>query len=103
MSRNTKRFNVRVDEDEFKQIEYWANKRGVSINEYARLAFDYMIRRENRDFDVPNIVDQRINQLVDSIAVLSSNVKSLESITTSGFSSLLSLTRGDNYLLEDGD
>ena len=45
----------------------------------------------------------RLNQLIDAMAVLSSNVKSLESVVTSGFDSLLVLTKGDNYLLSHQD
>ena len=42
---------------------------------------------------------------MDLVTGLSSNIKSLEDVTVSGFDSLLGLTRGDNYLLEqeDGD
>ncbi len=46
---------------------------------------------------------QRLNQLADTISVLSLSIQSLEKIITSGFDSLISLTRGDNYLLEDDD
>ena len=44
----------------------------------------------------------RLNQLVDVVALLSSNVKNLESVVVSGFDSLVGLTRGDNYLLDEG-
>ena len=44
-----------------------------------------------------------MNQLVDVVTNLSSNIKSLEDVTVSGFDSLLGLTRGDNYLLEHED
>ena len=55
---------------------------------------------ENEDYDLPTLETRRLNQIVDALTTLSHNVQSLESVTTSGFDSLLGLTRGDNYLLE---
>ena len=74
------------------------------MNEYILEAIDRQIAYENRDYDLPTAEINRLNQLTDLILTLSSNVKNLEDVTISGFDSLLGLTRGDNYLLEeDGD
>ena len=40
-------------------------------------------------------------QFVELITSLNSNVSNLEEVTVTGFNSLISLTRGDNYLLDD--
>ena len=58
---------------------------------------------ENGDYDLPKAEILRLNQLIEIISVLSSDVQSLESVTIHGFDSLLNLTRGDNYLLEEED
>ncbi len=97
------RVTVTLDDDSFERLKYWAAKREVSINEYLGEAIAAAIRRENNDYDLPELEIQRLNQLIDVITVLSSNVKSLEDVTVSGFDSLLELTRGDNYLLEAED
>lgn len=101
----THRVTTTLSEAEFKTLEFWAEKKGVSINEYLKDALQLAIRWENKDYDLPTLEIQRLNQMLDVITVLSSNVQSLESVVVSGFDSLLGLTRGDNYLLEqeDGD
>ncbi|SIO89648.1 hypothetical protein BQ8420_22665 [Nocardiopsis sp. JB363] len=64
------------------------------------------IRRENGDFDVPDLLTARMNQLIDENKALSTNVANLERVITSGLDSLIGLTRGENYLsdqYEDGE
>lgn len=103
-SKGTKRVRASVDEETYHQMMYWAKKRGCSINEYLTLAIEHMISWENQDYDLPTLEQQRLNQLINSIGALASDVRCLEHITSEGFKSLLGLTRGDNYLLEeDGD
>lgn len=87
------------------RLEYWSDRRGVSINEYATEALEAAIRRENGDYDLPTLEIARLNQLVDEMRALSTNAANLERVITQGFESLIGLTRGDNYLLdpEDGE
>ena len=97
------RFTASVDEDTYERVRYWASKSSLSINEWLREAIELYIRYLNKDYDLPVLEIQRLNQLIDSISVLSSNVGSLEKVIVSGFDSLISLTRGDNYLLDEDD
>lgn len=99
------RFTATVSDKLYEHVTYWADKKGISINELLRDAIELYIAHENKDYDLPTLEIQRLNQLIDAIGVLSSNVNSLEKVTTSGFNSLIDLTRGDNYLLDkdDGD
>lgn len=99
------RLTLRINEDDYQRLQYWAVRRGISANDYMIEALYAQIRRENGDYDIPTAEVARLNQLVDLVTGLSSNIKSLENVTISGFDSLLGLTRGDNYLLEqeDGD
>ena len=78
------RVTVTIDDDMYEKLKYWATM-------------------ENGDYDLPKAEILRLNQLIETISVLSSDVKSLESVTIHGFDSLLNLTRGDNYLLEEED
>lgn len=107
MSKNLEKHRVTVtlDDDKYARLVYWAEKHEQSINEYLGDAIDRSISWENRDYDLPTMEIARLNQLIDAMTVLSSNVHSLESVVTTGFDSLLGLTRGDNYLMEheDGD
>lgn len=97
------RLTVRIPEDEFQRLQYWADLNQLDINEYVLEAIELKIKHENKDYDLPTLEVQRLNQIIDVVGTLSSNVQSLEHIVTSGFDSLLGLTRGDNYLLEDED
>ena len=100
---NLHRLTLRLPEDEYQRLEYWATRREMSVNEYMVEALYHMIKRENGDYDLPTAEIARLNQLIEVVMSLSSNVKSLENVTVSGFDSLLGLTRGDNYLLEHED
>lgn len=97
---------IRLHPSSKERAEYWAEKHGYpSVNEYMADAVDAAIRRENGDYDLPTLEIARLNQLVDEVKALSTNAANLERVVTSGFDSMLALTRGDNYLLdpEDGE
>lgn len=94
----TYRVTAVVNSDDYERIKYWAERKDMSINDYVRYALDVAIKRENKDYDLPSLEAARLNQLVDTITTLSANVAGLEHIVTTGFDSLLSLTRGENYL-----
>lgn len=102
---NKFRIRTSFEEDVYKQIEYWSQKvSGGSKNRFVEDAIKYYVGHLNGNYDLPTAEVARLNQLIDAMVVLSSNVQSLSDITISGFDSLLGLTRGDNYLLEeDGD
>ena len=97
------RVTATLTEDEYQRLCYWAQRHDCSINAYLHDAVLLAIQRENKDYDLPALEVQRLNQILDLLKVLSENVGSLEGILTSGFDSLLGLTRGDNYLLEPED
>lgn len=95
---------VRLSSDDKQRVEYWADKHGFSsVNEYVAEAVVEKIQRENLDYDLPTLEIARLNELVDQIAALAKNSANLERVVTTGFDSLIGLTRGDNYLLDDED
>jgi hypothetical protein len=94
------RIAVRLRKDTDQRARYWADKETISVNEYISEAVEEKIRRENGDYDLPTLEQARLNQLIDQMASLSTNVANLESVTIKGFDALMGLTRGDNYLLD---
>lgn len=92
---------VRLHPDTAQRLSYWATKRELSENEYMMLAIEEKIARENGDYELPTLEQYRLNQLLDEVKALSTNSANLERVVTSGFDSLLGLTRGDSYLLDD--
>ena len=99
----TTRVTTTLSSDDYERLKYWAASHEMSVNEYIRAAILFKIQWDNKDYPMAPMEVHRLNQLVDVITVLSSNVRSLEQVTVSGFDSLLGLTRGDNYLLEEED
>lgn len=97
------RVQVVLNDTDFERLKFWAEKKGCSINDYVLEAILFLNRWEMGDVDLPTLEIQRMNQLVDTVKILSSNVHSLEQVVTSGFDSLLGLTRGENYLLEEDE
>ncbi|MEU7155992.1 hypothetical protein AB0A98_06045 [Streptomyces chrestomyceticus] len=95
---------IRLSPDYKQRAEYWADKRAFSsVNEYVAEAVIEKIRRENLDYDLPTLEIARLNELVDQVAALATNSANLERVVTTGFDSLIGLTRGDNYLLDEED
>ncbi|MET0887108.1 MAG: hypothetical protein ABWX92_11725 [Mycetocola sp.] len=92
---------VRLHPDTAQRVAYWSSKRELSENEYIALAIEEKIARENGDYELPTLEQFRLNQLIDETRALSTNIANLESVVTSGFGSLLGLTRGDSYLLDE--
>ena len=99
----TKRVTATVTDTTYERLCYWAEKNGVSINQYLNEAIDMKIAYDNRDYPLTTLEQARLNQLIDSQAVLSANVKSLEDVVVSMADSLIGLTKGDNYLLQHQD
>lgn len=97
------RVQVTLDADEYERLKHWSSAKEMTINDYIREAIIFLNKWELGEIDLPTLEIQRLNQLVDGMQVLSSNVHSLEKVITSGFDSLLGLTKGENYLLEHND
>jgi hypothetical protein len=84
--------------DEYERLVFWADRRQMSINEYLHEAFSHMIDYENGVYDIPSIMQERMNLVVDAVTMNSSKLDSLSEFITSGFESLLAAARGDDYL-----
>lgn len=97
------RLTAVIEDNDYERVRYWAEKKGMSMNDYVRYAVLEAIKREYKDYDIPTMEIARLNQLVDSLSALSFNVGNLEHIVSSGFDSLFRLTRGDNYLMDDDE
>lgn len=103
IKKSNRRLTATIKEEEYQQIAYWSEKHECSVNDYLREAILSAIKRENSDYDLPTLEQQRLNQLVDRVDVMSANMQSLEQVIVAGFDSLLGLCKGDNYLLENED
>lgn len=97
------RLTIRLSDSDFEKVSHWAEKEGKSISEFMAEAATFRMNWLCADYPLAPLEVQRLNQLLDIVTGLSHNIQSLERVTTSGFDSLLGLTRGDSYLLdEDG-
>ena len=97
------RVTIRIDDSDYEKIVHWAEKGEQSISEFMADAAMFKINFMMLDYPLAPLEVQRLNQLLDIITGMSHDVKNLTRIVTSNFDSLVSLTKGDNYLLdEDG-
>lgn len=96
---------IRLHSDAVERAKYWSARHDESYNEYIAVAVEQRIARENGDYDLPLLEQQRLNQILDQMKGLTSTVDNLQLIVNAGFSSVLGLARGDSYLTdaEDGE
>ncbi len=99
----TERIAFRMPEIMAEHLRYWSKKHGVSMNEYALEAFARAIAWENQDYPLPTLEQQRLNQMLDEMKAMTTSLRNLEHVTVTGFDSLLGLTRGDSYLMDEED
>ena len=93
MSENKKRMTVRISDAEYATVQFWSSKFGISENDFVREAIALKIRHSNGDYDLPTAEIQRLNQLIDLIGSLSSNISNLDAQNrTVSYSALSSLT-----------
>lgn len=97
----THRVTATLSEEDYERFSYLAKKRGISVSDLIRDSVTFMLRFEAGDYNLGTLEVQRLNQLIDLMQAQSRNLRSLESVVVSGFDSLLGLTRGDNYLMEE--
>ena len=100
---NTKRVTASVSEELYKQMVFWADKKGISINQYLYDALEQAIAWENQDYPLPTIELNRLEQLIDIVEGLRADVENVNQVVNAGFNSLITLTKGDHYLLDESD
>lgn len=102
---NTTRVTVTLQDDMIMKMNYWAAKKYMSANQYLAYAIERFIKWEESDHSKPTQEIQRLNTCISAVTDLNDSVRDLQHVVDSGFDSLLSVTRGDNQLLQydDGD
>ena len=95
------RLTIRISEDDFQRVKYWADREDESINDFVKDSIIHYIGFMNHDFDISSAWIQRMNQLIDSISILSSNQENLEKVIINSIDSLLEIAKGSNYLLDE--
>lgn len=97
----TKRMNLRLTDYEYERFNYWASEEGCSCSEFVVKLLDMWIDLKNGNYNLETLEVKRLNQLIEAMNVLADSQKSLENVVITGFDSLLSLTKGDDYLLDN--
>ena len=97
------RLNVRMPQSIRDKVAYWAEKENLSANDFIIECIEGHIARANGDYDLPTLEQARLAQLVDAQVVLASNVANLYKMVESMAGTIIGLTRGDSYLLDDED
>lgn len=96
------RANIRMTEDLYNSINYWAEKKGVKVTDYIRDALLLQIKRDNKDYDLPSLEAHRLNQIIDTLEIVSANMSCLQDIIQSNFGNLMTVMNGTNYLADIG-
>lgn len=101
MADDRPRVTVRLADEELEVLDRHARRRNVSRSEYLAIALRFYEAYETHDVDIHDPLLYRIDQLVESQANIVSRLDNLEHLVVDSFKSLLALTRGDNYLLDE--
>lgn len=91
---------LRMHPDLHTQIQYWANRRGVSMADYVTDAVTTAIGRENGDYDLPTLEMQRLARIEAVVVSLSHDVNNLNDSTRTSLDTLINLTRSSNYFTD---
>ena len=94
------RANIRMTEDLYNSINYWAEKKGVKVTDYIRDALLLQIKRDNKDYDLQSLEAHRLNQIIDTLEAVSANMSCLQDIVQSNFVNLMAVVHGTNYLMD---
>ena len=97
------RLNLRMPVSIREKVNYWSAKEGLSANDFIIECIEGHIARANGDYDLPTLEQARLAQLVDAHTSLASNVANLEKVVTAMADTIIGMTRGDSYLLDDED
>ncbi len=83
--------------------EQMSSKTGetISSNDFIIDAIKYYVAYQNGQYDIPDILVQRINQLVDLQVMSNERLSALEDVMHSGVESLIKLSSGESYLNEE--
>lgn len=52
------------------------------------------------DYDLPSLEAHRLNQIIDTLEVVSANMSCLQDIVQSNFVNLMAVAHGTNYLMD---
>lgn len=98
------RLTLRLSENDFERLSYWAKRAGEpSINQFIPDLLDLWVDIQNGNYQIPTLEQKRLNQLVDVIKGLSIDIKNLQETTSTGFTTLTQMTKGDNYLFDENE
>lgn len=97
------RKNLRLHESDAKRFEAWAEKEGMSFNEFAAAAMNQYIDIKLGNYPLQTLEQQRLNQLIDEIRSMREDYRSMSSIVLSSMDSLTQLANGANILYDQDD
>lgn len=91
----------RIHSDTYERAKYWADRAGLSVNQYMVEAIEEKIARASgaKPHEVSEMVSV-LNQILDQNQEVSSSLDNLTSVVSNVSRSFMMLTRGDNYLLD---
>lgn len=101
MDKNKTRVTVTLTDEEYQTLSHWSKIKQESMNEYIHDGISRQLDYDNHDFHTEDIMTAKMNQMVDAINALSDRISTVQHVVSLGFKSLMSVTRGDEYLFTD--
>ena len=96
-----KQFHGRIRGELYDQAEYWAERHGVSVNEYINMALELSIKFENQDYELPFMEAIRMQQLLDMQVTVLRQVEEIRDYVRMSNSNLMNVINGKNYLMDE--
>ena len=94
------RVSVRVDDATYDRMVVAAEKRGQSVSDLLRDALVSYLDANVGFYDIPDILVQRINQLIDQQQVVMGIVETMSTSVNNNLRELVQLANGSNYLFD---
>jgi hypothetical protein len=89
-----------VDDATYDRMVVAADKRGQSVSDLLRDALVSYLDANVGFYDIPDILVQRINQLIDQQQVVMGMVETMSTSVNNNLRELVQLANGSNYLFD---
>lgn len=104
-AKETVRPSVRLNKDTYQRVQYWADRKDITANDFIADAIEEKIARLSGDelAGADSELMSLLNQMIDRMGEIESSMNNFSSVQSNQTKLWTSMLRGNNYLLDDAN